>query len=560
MELGAEPLPPQPPLKRRRSTFDFIREKQLREGQATQATQPGPRAAAEELAVAAAAVAAGPLVPLSASEPPPAALYKQDSILEEVGGDAAQEVECAEEAARFDAVARHRSKQLEAKFRLLQRRDSKPSEEPILTSSEDISADFSVKSGLRFTTSHASFKWLRRLPLALTRGTDNALKGQARDAVLDVCREYLPALVANPDDAERAVKWMEKLCACLLWFEVEGPLLPPARLADARIFHVPSAVPEERSAMRRVEEWDEAFRSLEVLLRQGLVSSFVIVSELFSVTVFGEGGGPWQSAKSGEAQRPTHGAPCAILCPSQSEIRTMLQENHVEFDVADISKSSSPSVGSDATPTTTAIVPAVPGEKSKLEDNLTDLRDLRRIGEQVLTPDEMSKVKPPSTALWFDGAWRVHGMLDVLRQYFLRAPLESPPSASPKLLPRLVAPVPFSHAAVHAAEVVKTQTLRGPAAAAVGVPGPAGQAPSGEDERHTVELSGCFFPGQVRRLLELLRVPLPSFTCRLASEPRHSVGINAFTQLGMYRLEGVRCERSTQHGDQWRWEFELAGG
>jgi hypothetical protein len=241
----------------------------------------------------------------------------------------------------------------------------------------------------------------------------------------------------------------------------------------------------------------------------------------------------------------------------------MLQESQVEFEIAEISRAPVSRHASDTLrqmpsnagqdDACTAIAPA-PAGTSSITENQTELRDLRRDGEKVLTPDEIGRVKPPSTALLFEGAWRVHGLLDVMRQFLLSAPLPSAPIATPVRLPRLIAPKPFTHAAVHSADIVKSQT-RPPTAA----------SPSNTkvDERHTVELSGCFFPNQVQRLLELLSIPLASFTCRMACDPRHSTGINAFTQLGMYRLEGICCERPNSERatrDASYWEFELAGG
>merc|ERR1740129_2358968 len=123
--------------------------------------------------------------------------------------------------------------------------------------------------------------------------------------------------------------WMERITACLTWYQVEGPPVP-APLAAAG----PTA--EERASRRRAEEWDEAFRSLEGLLRQGVVSSFCIISERFGVTVLGEGSGQWKHPKTGEWQRPTLSAPCAVLCPSVDELRKMLQQNHVPFEVAEL--------------------------------------------------------------------------------------------------------------------------------------------------------------------------------------------------------------------------------
>jgi hypothetical protein len=132
--------------------------------------------------------------------------------------------------------------------------------------------------------------------------------------------------------------------------------------------------------------------------------------------------------------------------------------------------------------------------------------------------------------------------------------------------------VQFSHAAVHTAEVVKTQTLRGPLAAAAFAAAAGENSPqstSAPEQYHTAELSGCFFPSQVRRLLELFRVPLPSFTCRLYAEEKQNTGINVFSRLGMFRVQGVRCDSrapssavagAAEGAREWHWEFELAGG
>lgn len=578
MGPGGDSQLSQPNLKKRRSTFELLREQKLarearseqasqltsrqvsdEQGCSGQALQPPSKLVVEETGLSAeGAEESNVLVAVSNEEPQALAslLYQTESISDEVGRVAAHEAECAEEAVRFDAVARHRSKQLEAKWRsTLQRRDSKIVDEPVLTSVQDITSDFSVKSGLHIATPHGSFKWLRRLPLALRRGSEGSLKGAARDAALAVCKEHLPTLMENTD---MALKWMDKLCAQLCWFEVEGPLVLSTSVRQTP--QVWSAVPEERSAKRRMEEWDEAFRSLQVLLCQGLISSFVIASERFTVTVFGEGAGPWESAQSSSVQQPSQKSPSAVLCPSQPELRTMFAENHVMFDIADFSNApATDQPGNDDT-ASTAIVPIVPGTACRSEANHSDLRDLRRAGERVVTPDEMRKAKPPSTALWFEGAWRVHGMLDVLRQFFLSGPLVAAPPSSPSRLPRLISPMAFSHAAVHSAEIVKTQTVQTPAPNASAPSTIRDKGASGQEERHTVELSGCFFPGQVRRLLELLRVPLPKFECRLACEPRHSTGINAFTRLGMYRLVGVRCQKSErpEADNQWDWDFELA--
>lgn len=45
--------------------------------------------------------------------------------------------------------------------------------------------------------------------------------------------------------------------------------------------------------------------------------------ERFSVTVFGEGSGPWTSP-SGEVHTPTASKPIAVMWPSTKEIRSML--------------------------------------------------------------------------------------------------------------------------------------------------------------------------------------------------------------------------------------------
>lgn len=85
-------------------------------------------------------------------------------------------------------------------------------------------------------------------------------------------------------------------------------------------------------------------------------------------------------------------------------------------------------------------------------------------------------------------------------------------------------------------------------------------AQSRAGERHTAELSGWFFPGQVRRLAELLRVALPNFACELAAEPRHATGINAFTQLGMRRIAAVECVCAGTGPDGnaiWKWGFKF---
>merc|ERR1712048_1325727 len=125
-------------------------------------------------------------------------------------------------------------------------------------------------------------------------------------------------------------------------------------------------------------------------------------------------------------------------------------------------------------------------------------------GEKVVSPDAAGAsgaAMPASSTLWFEGAWRVHALLDVLRQHALGAPLSGARTAAPTL-PRLIAPSPFAHATACSAEVVKTQS----------VPAVASGAPGGRQEtetRNVAELIGFFFPTQVRKLLELFRMLLP---------------------------------------------------
>mmetsp|Transcript_40518 Transcript_40518/g.75272 ORF Transcript_40518/g.75272 Transcript_40518/m.75272 type:complete len:583 (+) Transcript_40518:103-1851(+) len=572
LQTGQQPGPPPKRPRRAMSTSDFIRERRLRA--ASQAALAPVDEEAETVPATMPLAAAGALVPAGEAEPPVVHQYEQDSINNELA-EASQQLLLAEQEAgtdlNFERTLFLRSKQLEAGLRSnWESKDSKSPDEPVLQSVEELLGDLSIKHGLRLATTHSSFKWLHRLPPSL-RCRPGAQAGDsthnaARDNVQQVCRECLPIMASAPD---KAVKWMDQIIRCLSWYEVEGPAMPTTAAASSA---ATSAVPEERSAWRRVEEWDEAFRSLQTLLRQGLISSFVVVAERFTVTVFGDGSGPWDSANEGCSHRPTQQSPCAIVCPSHAELRMMLQENHVAFDIADVpgSKGLNEPAGAHAgfaaaaaaagDALATASTAVVPFQKlaTAQEENLKELRDLRRDNEKVLSPERLRRSKPSSTALWLEGAWRVHALLDVLRQFFLAAPLALAP-ASPSRLPRLIAPVPFSHAALHAAQVVKTQTQTqrtpGSGAAAGGAAG--GAAATNKGGEHIAELSGCFFPLQVKRMLELLRVPLPSFSCRLVAESRHSPGINAFTKLGSYRVDGVRCEKDG--ANTWKWDFELGG-
>ncbi|CAK0839472.1 unnamed protein product, partial [Prorocentrum cordatum] len=253
----------------------------------------------------------------------------------------------------------------------------------------------------------------------------------------------------------------------------------------------------------------------------------------FSVTVVGDGAGCAVHAAGGSLA-PTREAPCAVLCPSQGELRAMLQENHVPFEVAEVDQHGDkvPEAGSGAGP----LNPEV----------LADLRGMRSEGHNV-RHESSHAAAPASSALLFRGAWRTHALLDVLRQHFLGAPVTRA-AREPARLPRLAAPTPFAHAVPCFAEVVSTQSLPGAAS------GRAGGA------LHVSALRGCFFPGQSRRLLELLRVLLPSFSCELRPDRRHAAGINAFTKLGMRRIDTVECDGRDVDPDgnvDWKWAIKL---
>lgn len=513
------------PVKRpRRSTSDLIREQQLRQACMAQSIQ----SASEAPGTTCTALDVIPQMAVQFAEPISQQVNMQDRA--------------ADSAKSFEAAARSGKRQLELAAAQEKQQDMRPVEpDLVLNSSEDLASDLSMKTALRFTTPQISFRWLRRLPLALRVQPLKALDAKSslvRESVIEACKECLPQMMTEPD---KAVVWMDRIAACLSWYQLEGPLVPSTPLVSN------SSSTEDHLAWRRVEEWDEAFRCLETLLRQGLIPSFTIVAERFSITVFGEGTGPWLSPSKTPTPKPTQNTPCALLCPSLDEFRTMLQENHVQFEVANIDQNSNlqhsqeiPGQSQDAK--TQAIVPTAGSSQKMMEEIRSDLRKLRRDGEKVVTPDEMNRVTPLSSALWFEGSLRVHALLDVLRQYFLGAPLSASPPSPPRL-PRLVAPAPFSHAAVQSATVLKTQTVQ-----------------NNNKELHTAELSGCFFPQQVRRFLELLRVLLPSFTCSLTADPRHSVGVNAFTQLGMRRIESVECKCITAGSSgatNWKWEFKL---
>merc|ERR1711904_417473 len=147
-----------------------------------------------------------------------------------------------------------------------------------------------------------------------------------------------------------------------------------------------------------------------------------------------------------------------------------------------------------------------------------------RIG--IAEPEDAGR---SSSALLFKGAREVHAMLDVLRQFFLGSPLPSG-FMPPANLPTLIAPVHFTYAAWRPAEVVSTKSM-----VADNVDDPS---------RHSAELQGFFFPFQLRRLVEQLRIVLQRsqrFVCQVSSESRHSAGINAFTRLGKRHIKTIQC-------------------
>jgi len=522
-------IAPMPPAKRmRRSASDFIKEQRSR-----------PPAAAAAAAISASSTSACSTALVAYDGAAPLVISRgisMPSILEEV-----------EEYQQFDEDSRNHFEaacNVAASVGSQIWRPSGPSggpPPPVLKSSEDLTGDLSLKTSLRLSTPHVSFRWLRCLPPALwcpLRAQTDDARAKVREAVLNMCRDCLPALLENPDNA---AKWLERVVGCLSWYEIMGPPLPSFRR------HVSISGPAEAEvnlAWRRVEQWDEAFRSLVVLLRQGLVSTFVVVADRFSVIVLGEGSGPWISPSGGKPHKPTRDDPCAVLFPSQV-IRRVLQENHVPFETARAQEEEGSKQNVKVNGDKASEVAIV---DSAIVDT-EEMVDLVRDGEKVLMPDN-SDGSPLSSALWFHGAWRVHAMLDILRQFSLGAPLTSV-SNTPTRLPRLVAPSSFNNATARVADIVKTHSSPIAPTEAETL---AGSVPG---ESHMAELRGCFFPGQVRRFLELLRVLLPKFSCKLATEPRHSSGINVFTQLGLHRVSEVECERVGKSPTDWKWQLTL---
>lgn len=243
--------------------------------------------------------------------------------------------------------------------------------------------------------------------------------------------------------------------------------------------------------------------------------------------------------------------------------RPTRQDNHVPFEVAPFENkdvvqkfanvrtsvqrrdSAASDGGADG-----AIVPAAASAPMQIDEAAirSDMQWLSK-GDKVQFDELNDAVAPLSTALLFNGALRVHALLDVLRQHFLG---ESLPSEvrRPTKLPKLVAPTPFSRASAQWVDVEKTRTLKSNSS---------GSSTVG-DKSHTAELSGVFFPGQVKRLLELLRVVLPGCACSFTVDQHQNDGINSFTQLGLRRVTAVECvgEQTPPSGKTvWNWEFKL---
>lgn len=535
-----------PAFKRRKSVSDFRREQQVRSSQ-------------------------GGRPPLQLDDCPGGGVLVALGEAEDVGptqpayGDAvsthySQHIEDAGNSKAFETAAEIHAQQATRRRAEPERQASDCGDPvPTLLHPDDLAKDISVKTNLRLTTSHVSFKWLQRLPLSL-RSQPVAARCSARDEVLDLCRECLPDLQGDPD---KAVRWMDQIVGALSWSELEGPVRP----GEPRKYPQSSMAEGHRAAWKRVDDWDEAFRCLEVMLRQGLISTFVIEDKWFTVTVLGEGAGDCAAAHmSGATQRPTKRTPIAVMCPSQDDVRKMLQRHHAAFKVAGTTKpcngpplASEPEPDPPADEASTQLVAAAPSSlalaparslKRHHSESVAELVELRKMGEKVLTEEEQRKEGPQNSALFFEGAWRVHAVLDVLRQHFLAAPLSGSPTPA-NLLPRLSAPAPFCHASARFAEVTRTHTAN--VQAADGAP---------PQRTHVAELSGRFFPSSVRSLLSNLRVPLPSFECQLSSDAPHCAGANAFTPLGMRRVVAVKCERSRSDkcaagAPSWRWEFSL---
>lgn len=405
---------------------------------------------------------------------------------------------------------------------------------PSLSSSQDLLSDQTVHYTLRLSTSCMSWKWLRRLPTALLCQRDKKdLSDPVRAAALEACRANLPCLLA---DESKALAWLSAIAASLSWYELEGPTRTSGQ-----------------DEVQDVQEWDKAYGSLWLLLQQGALPSFSIEAERFSVLVFGEGAETWTSPADGQQTKPTRAEPFAILWPSSRELRSMLQENRVYFDVAppalhqqastaELPKSSAGDSG--CAGGSSAVVPLVEGgtsaENGVPQATRQDLLELRRDGERAKTPGDGEHDFKNKTALRFQGSWRVHLLLNALRQHFLGHPMASAVKM-PQKLPKLLAPASFANSAVKSAQVDRAAHH------------PAGNETGGGE--FFAELRGRWFPSQTRKFLELLRVIVPKFSCTFTSPLRHGPGSNAFTQLGQRRIAAVRSEKDSS--GTWKWLFDV---
>lgn len=518
---------PPPTKKPRKGVSDFLRSRRTE-----QASQPQPRPLAGEPAVSEALV--------EASRAPSFAVESLADSFQEAAVDTTRELELSRQAA---LQAR------QAHFEQLARQELEdPSRhDPKLSSSEDIVADLMVQSQLRLATPHASLRWLRRLPTALRchslRSQD--MKGPVRDSAIELCQGSLPQLLANPD---KAAAWLARIAACLSWYEAEGPLRVAQGSSTASMGS--SSLPAdaaEKEVQQRIDEWDESFRSQWLLLRQGMLPCFTLLADRFSVSVFGEGSGPWTSSIGGQACRPSQAEPCAVLWPSSFELRALLQANHVAFEMAPAFESPDTSAAEESL--------ALVAQDNELERGSAtedvarmDVRALRKDGEKARLPeDQAGQGGMLCTALFFQGTRRVHALIDVLRQHFLAQPIFPTRPQPPMRLPLLLAPAPFANAKVKSADVLKTLSSVADAA-------------GNSQTQFTAELQGRFFPSQLRRLLELFRVLLPSFSCDFTAPPRNGASANAFTQLRGRRIESVSCESVNASPDRpasWKWNFRI---
>mmetsp|Transcript_42209 Transcript_42209/g.86075 ORF Transcript_42209/g.86075 Transcript_42209/m.86075 type:complete len:478 (+) Transcript_42209:41-1474(+) len=386
---------------------------------------------------------------------------------------------------------------------------------PQLSNPEQMGEDMTLHRSMRVTLTAvptASLSWLRFLPYALRmpglKGDD--LDPVARAEAMEICQQHVSHLMTDP---EKACRWLCRIASLLTWYEMEGPL-------NLKRKQVPNEATSQTLEAEQ-KDWDESYRSLWVLLRQGSVPTFCIEAERFSILVFGDNSGSW--TQGSEPVKPSRSEPLALLWPSTREIRALLHENHAHFDVPGGSDGGAGAcLGSGAT-----------------EQTLAELRELHRDGEKATTLGLRDLEDTSSPALLFKGSWRVHVLMDVLRQYFLGQPNPSAPP-SPTRLPRLLSPKPFVNARAKTAEVVKLST------------DPA------------TELRGSFFPQQLQYFLTLLRVSYPKFRCELGAGrgkessqgPQGRGGLNAFTLLKQHRIESVSCDR-VDGGAADKWHFRI---